>query len=383
MMKNKKNKKKAITFGVFVAAFCVLTAVSSELKSSLDSQNMAKRWSADGSEFAQISVFYPDSTVESYDENEAERLHLKVENKMEEESYKSKNEESNIFTDAYSSVVTKLNVCTQEGAGYSTADIGVVGVGRNFFAFHPLELLYGNYLYEDELRNDRVILDEEAAWKLFASSNVIGMKIYINGVQAEVAGVVKHEEGKAVEKSYPESSLIYVHYSLLEKIGGSKSLATYEAVLPNPVDNYAKNIFLENYGVDTTSAVEGDENPEDSLPVVIIDNTKRYSVSSLWKSLKNFEKSTVITRPIAFPYWENAARVINTRLTLLFVFMIIAATYIIITVIIFIAKCYLNRKWHLKPFIEMLTDKYTYKKRTRDYIDVDVNFIDGKESRYE
>ncbi|MBQ9982044.1 MAG: ABC transporter permease [Oscillospiraceae bacterium] len=378
-----KNKKKAIIFGAFVASFCVLTAFSSSLKSSLDSQNMAKRWSADGSEFAQISVFYPDSATYSYSEREAESLHDSIEQKMEEESYKSKNEESHIFNDAYSSVISNMNVNTKEGVGHTSSEIGIVGIGGDFFEFHPLELLSGNYIYSEELANNRVVLDEDAAWKLFASTDIIGMKIYINDAELEVAGVVRHEKGKAVENSYPEKSLIYAHYSLLETAGCSTALSSYEAVLPNPVDNYAKNIFLNHYGVDTTTAVEGEDDPEKSLPFVIVDNTKRYSVSNLWKSLLSFGKGSAVTRPIAFPYWENAARIVNAWLTLLFLFTVLVVAYIIITVIVFVAKLYLNRKWHLKPFIEKLTDKYTYKKRTRDYINVDMNLIDGKESRYE
>ncbi len=377
-----KNKKKVIAFGVAVAAFTSLMIASANLRSSLDSQNMAQRWSPDGTEFAQISVFFPDSSSKNYNVREAELLHECIENKMKQDSHKSKNEEADIFTDAYSSVISKSSVSIKDDYSFET-QIGVMGVGGEFFLFHPLELLSGNYIYVDELRNDRVVLDEEAAWKLFYSTNVIGMKVYINGVEAEVAGVVRHEDNKHVNEIYPEQSLIYVHYSLLEQIGASTSLSAYEAVLPNPVDNYAKNIFLENYGVDTTSEVTDGKNPEDILDMVIIDNTKRYSASNLYAGLKKFGKNSAVSRPIAYPYWENAARNLNTWLTLLFLLLLITGAYIVITIIVFIAKLYLNRKWHLKPFIEMLTDKYTYKKRTRDYINIDIDSFDGKESRYE
>lgn len=382
-----KNKKKAITFGISVAALFGLFAVFSSLKESQISQNMAKRWSSDGSEYAQVSVFFPDSS-QSYEKREAEDIRNSIEEKLKMDSYKPLNENARVWIDAYSSVMTPVNPSlTDSFTGdqvISQSKINVMGVSGDFFEFHPLDLLSGNYIYSGELRNDRAVLDEKAAWALFSSVDVVGMEFYIGEKKFEVAGVVRPEEKKVTENAYPAQPIMYVHYDVLEELSMNTSLLTYEAVVPDPVNNYARNILLEYYGINTMTADNDKESdPEEDLPIIIIDNTNRYSVEMLYKNIKAFGKNQITSRPIAFPYWENAARITNAWLTLVFLLIIIDAAYILITIIVFIARLYLHRTWHLKDYIEKLIDKYTYKKKTSDYINVDTSELVRKESKYD
>lgn len=380
-----KNKKKAITFCTSVVFLAASLTVSSFLKTSQISQSMADRWSSDGSKYAQVSVFFPEGNG-SKREYEAKNIHDNIESKMKEDSYKADNSDARVWADAYCSKINKAHVSFENidsGREAGSADVNVIGVSEDFFEFHPLKLLSGEYIYSGELSGNRIVLDENAAWAIFSSIDVTGMKIELYGKTFEVSGVVRAEDNKVTEQSYTSYPIVYIHYSVLEEIGMDDSLMCYEAIVPDPVDNYAKNILLEYYGINTMKVQDDkDEDPEEAIPVIVIDNTNRYSVSNLYNNLKSFGKNSVIKKPIAFPYWENAARITDTWLTLVFFIIIVLTAYILINIIVFISKLYLNRTWHLKDYIEKFTDKYTYKKKTSDYITSDIN-EKREESKYE
>ena len=63
-----------------------------------------------------------------------------------------------------------LTVSTERG----NAQVKVTGVGGDYFRFHPLKLRSGSYLMETDLMKDRVLLDEELAWKLFGGMELTG-----------------------------------------------------------------------------------------------------------------------------------------------------------------------------------------------------------------
>ena len=379
-------KKKVVLFGAALVAIAGLSCFSSALKNELVSQNMAERWESDETRYSQVSVFMqPGSELSGA--NDALKLREYIDTKLKSESYTPVNEGAKVWIDAYSSCMSTANASVYDvesgKTDFCSSDINIIGTGGEFFDFHPLELISGNYIYSDELKNSRAVLDEEAAWIIFNSSDIVGMKFTVGGKEFEVAGVVKAEDSKAVKVAYPKSPVVYIHYDALEEAGLDTSLLCYESVIPNPVSNYAKNIFLEYYGIDTMNVQDDIQSAEEKISSVIVDNTNRYKASELFNNLKSFGKNQVVSKPIAFPYWENSARVNEAWLTAVFFIILLLAAYILITVIIFTAKLYLNRKWHLKDYIEKLTDKYTYKKKISDYIDVETNVNSEREKKYE
>lgn len=381
-----KNKRKVVTTAA-AAVFLTLLAISgSGIAGSLDSQNMAERWQADELKYSQISVFYPQSRS-PYDEQETEKISSFIADKLRAESYVSDGE-YDIWTDAYSSVMTPAEVMVYDSytGRYSQAssEINITGIGGDFFEFHQLQLVSGNYIYDSELRTDRVVLDEDAAWDIFSSVDVTGMKILINKCEFEVAGVVRHEKNSAVDKAYPENPLIYVHYAALEDAGADNALLCYESVIPNPVSGFARNTVLEYFGINTMTEQEDGKDSERSLPAAVTENTGRYSLMRLMSGLKKYDSMFVSDRSIAYPYWENAARIVSGQLTFMLLISVILAVYISVVIIVFLSGLYLNRKWHLKDFLENLVYKYTYKKRLSDYISSDITAAhDGKENRFD
>jgi len=400
----KINKKRAIVFCSAVIILFILLMIFSAMKKSQSSQTMADRWSSDGTKYAQISIFYPDDK-NLYSTSEVENIETAINEKMDSESYKPVREGAEVWIDAYSTVPFKTTASGRSASDQSmekapmpemsgegdnekkefseTHDVNLVGIGGDYFEFHPLELLSGNYIYEGEFRDNRAVLDEESAWALFSSADVVGMKFYAADIEFEVAGVVRHEAQKVTSLSYPETPIIYVHSNILKVSEINDSILCYEAVIPDPVENYAKNIILEYYGVNMMSSTDDAvKKGEENLPCIIIDNTNRYSSPKLWQNIKDFGKNLVISKQIVFPYWENAARIMTARLSLVFLTIVIVGAAVIIMVLIFIGKLYLNRTWHLKDYIEKLTDKYTYKKKMSDYINVNED-DEGKEKKYE
>jgi len=108
------------------------------------------------------------------------------------------------------------------------ARFSVIAVGGNFFDFHPIRLLSGNYITPDDLMQDRVLLDEETAWLLFGGTELSGMSFKINGVPFVVAGVIQREQDFASEKAYSSGMGIYMSYdgysSLFEEAAGNQLL---------------------------------------------------------------------------------------------------------------------------------------------------------------
>lgn len=382
------NKRKAITTAAAAVVLAFSSFSMSVLSGSLASQNMAKRWQSGDLKYSQISVFYPQGGKSAWSAGEAEMMRSSIEDQLKSGSFKADSSNADVWTDSFCSAMSPANVSVYNEDTARTdsisSEFGIIGTGGDFFAFHPLKLISGNYIYEGELRNNRAVLDEQAAWNIFRSVDVEGMKFSVNGMEFEVAGVVKPEENSAVEKTYPEKPLIYVHYDVLEDIGMDISLLCYESVIPNPVTNYARNIIRKKFGINTMELPEDGTDPEKSLDVVITENTGRYSLPKLWESLRKFDETAVSDRSIPYPYWENAARVTGVRMTILFFTELLALTYIILMIIVTAAKLYLNRKWHLGEFLEEMMYRYTYRKRTSDYISLDINDTDeGKEKKYE
>lgn len=411
-MKIKKHnisKRRVICLVVCMAVFCTASVVTDSMASCHDSQMMAQRWSCDGRKYAQISVFYPNDP-QKYNNQEVEKIRQSIHSKLDKDSYKPLSENAQVWTDAYCSQIIKSGISvdriesgnqdvnaaddeqTVKDKGDTSentqadnndydknsdqADIlgsdavskySVIAVAGDFFEFHPLSLIKGNYIYESALSTNTAVVDEKAAWNMYSSVDVIGLPFYIADKEFTISGVVKSESDRATNKIYPSDPVVYIQYKSLTDIGQKETLMDYEAVLPDPVSNYAKNILLFSNGIDSMTEKEP-EKKEKSLDCVIIDNTNRYSKMNLYKALRSFDSASAVVKPIAYPYWENAARITMSQMTVLFFLRLVSAAVSFLIVTAFLLRLNSQRKWHLKDFTEKLMYKYTYKKRVSDYI---------------
>ena len=157
-----------ISGGLSFLVFLVLLIVSNSLGSSQLSQTAAERWSDDG-KASQISCFF--SVGSGITEDGLLEFEHTVDGALVDASVvqESVNPGARLWADAYSAdgQVTLSNDKTS-----LTAD--AIGIGGDFFLFHPLTLLSGSYFSGNDLMQDYCVIDEDAAWQLFGSNDVAG-----------------------------------------------------------------------------------------------------------------------------------------------------------------------------------------------------------------
>ncbi len=287
-----------------LAAFGVLTAVSAHLCGLHESQNAAHRWAADGDvPYVQMSAFLTQDAALTQDGLQS--IRESVDSSMRSASL-SAEDGARLWYDACSA---PAGMVSASGTKRYPAQAQVTAVGGDFFLLHAPLLLGGSYLQESDLMQDRVVLDETLAWQLFGSPDVEGMLVTINQRTYPVAGVIAAEDDYATKKAYGETPRMYISFDLYEawqkEMGGIAQITCYEMVLPDPVRNYGKNAFMQ--------AVGAENNPT----MITVQNSGRDSLAGRWNNLRHLHDMLIISKDLAYPYWENAARLVDFDLALL------------------------------------------------------------------
>ena len=179
---------------------------------------------------------------------------------------------------------------------------------------------------------DSVIIDEEAAWQLFGSSDIAGQSVLINNVPHFVEGVIKREDGKLAERAGLDKTIVYVSNETLDEYGTGRGISTYEVVAPNPVKGYVYNKVKEKIGV----------KEED---MVVVENSSRYSVEALVPVILDFGMRSMQHTAVRFPYWENMARGIEDISAL-----VLLLQFILLLLPIVIVVSFLITKWRKRTF---------------------------------
>lgn len=316
----------------------VIMLMSNHMADGLDTQNMAKRWSEKG-DVSQISCFF--SREAGISENSILSFEHGLDSALEEASIisESENENARLWADAYSA-----NGRVSITSGRTTMDVAAVGIGGDFFLFHPLKLLNGSYFSGNDVMKDYIVIDEDAAWQLFGSNDVSGQMVSISGIPHIVAGVVERGEGRLEEAAGLSASVAYVSYETLSKYGTDYGINTFEVVMPNPVTGYAKQYVAENIGVAENE-------------VEVVENTTRFDYGNRFKLLTQFGTRSMSSKAIIYPYWENIARGYEDIVGLLLVFMLLLYIYPagLVTVALIIA--WRRKTWTAKTVWAKVQDK--------------------------
>ncbi len=234
--------------------------------------------------FAQIACYLP--TDEGQTEDAIYTFRETLNQALVEASIESTGEGS-LYTDAYSGL-SSLSVSSDR----ASATLDAIGVGGDFFLFHPLKLISGSYLQPDDLMQDGVVLDREAAWKLFGGYDLTGMTVTIGGMPYLVMGVVERETDRYTTKEFESTGSVFLAYSALQKLD-STPITCYEVVMPNPVRQFAKNMISDKFTIGNGEIVE---------------ISSRFAPAGMLSVYKNFGKRAMQTLPLVYPYWENAQR---------------------------------------------------------------------------
>lgn len=327
-----------ITILSFVIFF-ILTAWSNSKVNHLIDQQAAARWDEEG-QSAQVSCFFAehvevdDYMIRSFEQQlEKSLLEVLPDREQGEENGKR------LFIDAYSSQGT-IKVTSEKGQLEAQA----VGVGGDFFLFHPIQLISGGYFSGNDLMKDSIVLDEDAAWQLFGSNDIAGMSVMIGDIPHYVVGVIKRQEGRFAESAGLDKTILYVSNETLTNYGVSEGISTYEVVAPNPVKKFVYNCVKEKLGVS-----END--------MVMIENSSRYLPEALITVILDYGTRTMQSRAIKFPYWENIGRGWEDVKALVLVFQFIFLLIPVTIIVVFLYIKWRNRTWTWRDVCNYIIDR--------------------------
>lgn len=318
--------------------YLVLTIWSDYKVEHLIDQQAASRWDEEGGS-AQVSCFFTENVeVDDYMIMSFEKqLEQELNEVLPAEEKEMENGER-LFIDAYSAMGT-IEVSTEKGNLKAAA----VGIGGDFFLFHPIQLVSGGYFSGNDLMKDAVILDEDAAWQLFGSNDIAGQTVWIGEVPHHVTGVIKRQEGRFAKSAGLDKTVVYVSAETLAEYGTSDGISVYEVTAPNPVKGFLYKCVKEKFGVE-----EAD--------MILVENSSRYLKEALIPVILDYGTRSMQNSAVRFPYWENIARGWEDvkALVLLFQFLFLMIPAVIIVVFLF--KKWKNRKWNIKDAGNFLID---------------------------
>jgi hypothetical protein len=321
----KRHIAASITASILLLLFLILSAVSSSMAAGMESQAAADRWGA-GSDikYAQISCFI--SVDAAFTQSRIPQLRASLDAALKEASVDTDKtiKTAKLWIDAYSTE-TRLSAQTDHGS----VDASVTAVGGYFFTLHPMKYISGYAFSPDDIMQDRVVLDADAAWQLFGSFDIAGRTLTMSGKDCIVAGVIERKNDNVSDKliglAYGDKPRIYISYDLLEKINPGTPLSCYEAVLPSPISGFAFDLITDKISVD-----EAD--------IKIIENSARYGFFALTDTIKTLTVRSMRTSRIIYPYWENVAGVIEDYLAFMLLIRIICAVILGSAVFIIIIR---------------------------------------------
>lgn len=286
----KISKRKRIVLWILCVLLTLLSCVSflcaSHVAGLLPSQYAAERWAGEGeTAFRQVSCFLP--VDGSLSRSQIHAFRYAILDKLHEAAIEA-DTDTRLFRDAWS-LTGKLNASSEHGKG----EVSVIAVGGDFFLFHPLRLLSGSYLTEEDLMEDRILLDEDTAWLLFGGTDLEGLSLKLEGVPFTVGGVIRREQDFASRKAYTAGRGIYMSFDAYTQLKEGAGANCYELVMTDPVKNFVVNFVREKFPIGQCEVVE---------------NTGRFAFGRMLGLVKQFGSRSMQKLGVLYPYWENAAR---------------------------------------------------------------------------
>ena len=389
------NKKRIITFVVVIAllvADAILGAVMNGIVSGLPEFLLAQRWSED-QQMAQISIYATED--QHIVEDDLRRFEYMLEKKLAASGVTDPDGDSLVNPNA-PKIIDTLGIDEMNGSGeedvsvvpertgiqklFSVSacalglvtvtfenrtmeNVNAIGVIGDFFLFHPMNFVSGGPFSPNDMMKDGIVIDEEMAWQLFGSTDIIGQMVTIEGVPHYVEGVVKRDTGRIKKNAGMDKSYVYMSYDSLSRYGqilsgiteseeiaedGTKALKgginCIEVVCPNPVKGLAAMASKESLAI-----------PDEY--VTVIDNTDRFSFFSLLSVVRSYGTRSMWNKAIYYPYWENMARGYEDVLATLLMLRILCVLAVVVLVVISIINAYRNKTWTIRSVIKTLADK--------------------------
>ncbi len=326
-MKLRPKKRHIIIAAVNAAAAAgvlALTAAGSGLARSQTYNSAGKKWGGNNGSFTQLSCFFTDDSGFTCDTVNAVRSEeLNILNKVSVAPEDGKT----LVPDAYCAPVGNFTVrCDRTGR----SEAEITAVGGKFFMFRDFTVLDGAFFTDDDIMQDGAVIDRQLAWSLYGSEDIAGMNLYINDVKFYIAAVIDTPSDKLEKKAAGDVPKAYISYdgassvALSDSVSGSgisaaaddlygggyspapsgfNKVTCYECIMPDPVENYAFNSLRTYFDA-------GYKNKFD-----LVNNSTRFSSSVRAKAFRSFSDYAVRKNTVMYPYWENASRMAEFKLS--------------------------------------------------------------------
>jgi len=358
------NRKQALLLlinGILLMAFIVLSIFAKNAVKDLYSQQEADRWEDGEVPYAQVSAFV--SPERGMQKEGLSLVRSSIMETLSKDSYNEAKGNGRVWIDAYSGEC-KADIRKDK----NTLSVTAVGVGGDFFQFHPIPLLSGSYISDEDLNNDRIVVDENFAWAMFGSNDIVGMQVWMGNSIFVIAGVVAVEEDALYKTAYGSSNRVYMSYDQLKKQQENLNITCYEAVLPNPISNYAYYALRNAFGMEEEGEeqLEQDENPLNFDSVEVIENSNRYEGMPLFTKIKSLKLRSMRTNSIGYPYWENIARVEEEDQIILLAARIILLIFPCICLILWLYGLWSHKTWTVKSVFLAAVDRIREKREAED-----------------
>jgi hypothetical protein len=131
---------------------------------------------------------------------------------------------------------------------------------------------------------------------------------------------VSREDDFATEKTYSDGAGMFMAYDTLNSISETQ-ISCYELVCADPVSGFVLDAVKSGFSAADT-----------------VENSSRFDVSTIFGLIKSFGTRSGSTKAIAYPYWENAARMVEDILTLLLILIILLVILPVIVAIVAVVK---------------------------------------------
>lgn len=328
---------------ILVTAFILLGVYAEKSGSKLYSQQEAKRWESKKKSYAQVSAFA--SPNRNLQREDIALIRSSLMEKLSDDSLNESKGNARVWIDAYSG-----ECAAAVRKDTNTLSVTAVGVGGDFFQFHPIPLLSGSYISSGDLNQDRIVVDENFAWAMFGSNDIVGMQIWMGDNIYTIAGVVEVNEDSLYRIAYGESNRIYMSYDMLKKQQEELKITCYEAVLPNPISNYAYYALRKACGLEEEEGdtIKKTENPLNFDTVEVVENSNRFQWLKRITSLKNRKYRVMRTSSVGYPFWENLARVEENRQENILIVRILLLICPCICLILWLYGLWNRRTWTVK-----------------------------------
>lgn len=350
-------------------AAAVMTAAGSSMAKSQKYNYAASEWGGENGNYSQMSCFFSENAGFTADSLNSVRSMILSE--LQTVSVAPEDGKT-LVPDAYSAPVGDFQI-SSDISRHTSAEI--TAVGGDFFLFRDFRLLDGVYFTKDDLMQDGAVIDRELAWSLYGSENIAGMSMYINDVKFYIAGVIDSPDTKAEKQCAGKTMRAYISYDMADEIsrtsagmgmggntspdGGTQPIAftkitCYECIIPNPVDGFAKNTMERIFGMQYDGKVD------------IVSNSNRFGSKKRAKAYRKLSRSVVQDDGIIYPYWENASRIVEYKLSrlyhgrkLILVIPFLTLGWILLRIILFVR----SKKPKVKRYISLKADRLCYRMR--------------------